>query len=496
MDGDDSWDVALRPPGPPISTKRDEVEPASMRRHLCCMLLWDCLVTNGWERDLAEEILTRGLTSARFKKDVMQFFRSEKYSSRAALDIGAGEGTTTAALAVNFAVVVAVEKYWNSSWSGGLRLDSNRLLKRDGSKITNIVRLHVDTLLSGSFAPLAHQNFSAAVIDADHGATGVMRDTFNILRGLPCCVETIIYHDYCDEIVYAVVNEFVQAGLLTFRSAMGEPKWHYWWCKDDRPEGAAMKVLWNPFHEFQERLERLYRQFVGWEGSMQETLNGSTWLLLPAAASQMFVLKIGFWPSMSYVSSVTSDFDHINVNGPAAGKLRAFRAGYAEVVPWDMPFLSIVAKHGGRRHVLWAELDRDLSLLRLHAPTDHPVRCHPGCMGISFRQRVSWAKQIDHLLNVDERLVAAAKEPRHHIASTQFNRLYALGTDAGTAGTATASQSMGVGASSDSDVRDDHAAASRVHHLLSDAEYFQQAFAEVWHHSGGSNKASKGEFMQ
>jgi len=55
---------------------------------------------------------------------------------------------------------------------------------------------------------------------------------------------------------------------------------------------------------------------------------------------------------------------------------------------------------------------------------------------------------------------------------------------------------MGVGASSDSDVRDDHAAASRVHQLLSDAEYFQQAFAEVWHHCGGSNKASKGEFMQ
>eukprot|EP00439_Symbiodinium_sp_Y106_P034696 s3659_g4.t1 len=376
-----------------------------MRRHLCCLLLCDCLVSNGWERDLAEETLTRGLTSARFKKDIMRLFRSEKYSSRAALDIGAGEGTTTAALAVNFAVVVAIEKNWDSSWSGGFRLDSDRLLKRDGRKITNVVRLHVDTLLSGSFAPLADQNFSAAVIDADHEATGVMRDTFNILRGLPCCVETIIYHDYCDEIVYAVVNEFVEAGLLTFRSAMGEPKWHYWWCKDDRPEGAAMRVLWNPFHEFQERLERLYRQFVGWEGSMQETLNGSTWLLLPAAASQMFVLKIGFWPSMSYVSSVTSDFDHI----PAAAKLRAFQAGYAKVVPWDMPFLSIVAKHGGRRHVLWAELDRDLSLLRLHATTDHPVRCHPGCMGISFRQRVSWAKQIDHLLNVDERLVAAAK---------------------------------------------------------------------------------------
>eukprot|EP00439_Symbiodinium_sp_Y106_P029447 s3659_g3.t1 len=82
------------------------------------------------------------------------------------------------------------------------------------------------------------------------------------------------------------------------------------------------------------------------------------------------------------------------------------------------------------------------------------------------------------------------------VASTQLNRLYALVTDAGTAGTATTCQSMGVGASSDSDVRDDHAAASRVHQLLSDAEYFQQAFAEVWHHCGGSNKASKGEFMQ
>ena len=43
----------------------------------------------------------------------------------------------------------------------------------------------------------AAQNISACVIDAQHDFQSVVRDTFAVLRQITCCVETIIYHDYC-----------------------------------------------------------------------------------------------------------------------------------------------------------------------------------------------------------------------------------------------------------------------------------------------------------
>ena len=157
----------------------------------------------------------------KFKQDIIDLFTSKKYATRAALDIGAGRGSTTAALAVNFAVVVAIEKYWDlADEIGCCHLESNKLLRKDGSEITNIVRLHMDTLLPFAFANLVDQNFSAVVIDAQHDFESIARETFHVLRDIPCCVETIIYHDYCFEDVFQTILWFELSGLLTFQKLL------------------------------------------------------------------------------------------------------------------------------------------------------------------------------------------------------------------------------------------------------------------------------------
>ena len=164
------------------------------------------------------------LAEVRFKQDIIDLFRSKRYASRAALDIGAGQGHTTAALAVNFAVVVAIEKYWDLGNDGNdYHLLSGRLLTSDGAPLNNVVRMHMDTALPYAFAPLADQNFSAAVIDAQHSFESVVRETFHVLRSIPCCVETIIYHDFCFEEVFQAIFFFEQAGLLVFQKDCAIP---------------------------------------------------------------------------------------------------------------------------------------------------------------------------------------------------------------------------------------------------------------------------------
>lgn len=37
----------------------------------------------------------------------------------------------------------------------------------------------------------------AAVIDAEHNFFSVAEETLSVLRYIPCCLETIVYHDYC-----------------------------------------------------------------------------------------------------------------------------------------------------------------------------------------------------------------------------------------------------------------------------------------------------------
>ena len=381
-----------------------------------CRLSWLFAAT---DRDLAAETLSGGLTSVRFKQDIMRLFRSEKYAARAALDIGAGGGTTTAALAVNFAVVVAMEKFWTLAWPNpgptGYHINSDKLLRKDGSRISNIVRLHVDTDLLGSFSTLADQNFSVAVIDAEHKSSTVARDTFNVLRALPCCVDTIIYHDYCDADVFRAIQWFVDEGLLTFYSPVGERNWWQWWCRDGRPEGAAMRVLRHRGNNFHNRVEQLYKRLSGWRGSLQNTLNASRWLLLATDTSDMSVLQLCFWPSLSHVSDVSA----VRPDGSPV-RSQPLKAGFAKPVPGDTQMLSLVSRNRNRRRQeVLAELDRDLRLMRLHVPKDHPLRahCRPGCMGINLRWSVGWASQIDHLLHVDQSLVEAAARSLRAITS-------------------------------------------------------------------------------
>ena len=51
----------------------------------------------------------------------MNLFRSERYMTSTAMDIGTGHGYTAAALAVNFGIVLATEIHWDLDYavSGG-----------------------------------------------------------------------------------------------------------------------------------------------------------------------------------------------------------------------------------------------------------------------------------------------------------------------------------------------------------------------------------------
>ena len=79
----------------------------------------------------------------------------------------------------------------------GYNLNRSKLLRRDGSTFSNILSLHLDASIPHAFGQFAAQNISACVIDAQHDFQSVVRDTFAVLRQITCCVETIIYHDYC-----------------------------------------------------------------------------------------------------------------------------------------------------------------------------------------------------------------------------------------------------------------------------------------------------------
>jgi len=59
-------------------------------------------------------------------EDIVDLFRSDRFAFSTALDIGTGQGSTAAALAVNFGIVLATETHWD--------LDMGRLLGSDGSK--------------------------------------------------------------------------------------------------------------------------------------------------------------------------------------------------------------------------------------------------------------------------------------------------------------------------------------------------------------------------
>ncbi|CAK9069340.1 Uncharacterized protein SCF082_LOCUS34728, partial [Durusdinium trenchii] len=178
----------------------------------------------GWpdSRELSNQTLHDGLTSVKFKQEVIRLFRSERYARSTALDIGAGTGATSAALAVNFGLVVGTEVFWDigreekkdtaKATHDYYRLDSSKLFKRDGRSFSNILALHLDAKLPFALSVLVEQNISAVVIDAQHDFFNVVGETMSVLRYIPCCVETIVYHDYCMDEVYQAIRYFADAG--------------------------------------------------------------------------------------------------------------------------------------------------------------------------------------------------------------------------------------------------------------------------------------------
>lgn len=46
-------------------------------------------------------------------EDIVDLFRNDRYGLSSAIDLGAGVGTTTAALAVNFRQVLATDVFWD-----------------------------------------------------------------------------------------------------------------------------------------------------------------------------------------------------------------------------------------------------------------------------------------------------------------------------------------------------------------------------------------------
>ncbi|CAE7522099.1 unnamed protein product [Symbiodinium natans] len=362
--------------------------------------------------ELARETLERGLTTVKFKQDIIDLFRSKRYASRAALDIGAGRGETTAALAVNFAVVVAIDKYWDlSDELGCCHLESGRLLKRDGTRINNIVRLHMDTGLPYAFSTLADQNFSVAVIDAQHKFESVVRETFHVLRDLPCCVETIIYHDFCFEEVFQAILWFELAGILTFQKFMGE-SFDSPFCRSvgenlDRAEGVAVKVVRRPLQDFRQRVEELFQAFLPGKGAMHQRLNGSQWLLLSDTPT-IGVMTIRLWPQLSYISVLERPRLNLRRFPRVPGRLGGTKLylGLAELVTKNKPAVAFI-NPGRARWLLAGFLDREFQLIRMPLPQGHPLRKEfpvDGFMCINLRWSIGLAKDLDHLLHVDNSL--------------------------------------------------------------------------------------------
>lgn len=117
-------------------------------------------------------------------------------------------------------------------------LNRSNLLRRDGSTFSNILSLHLDASIPHAFGQFAAQNISACVIDAQHDFQSVVRDTFAVLRQITCCVETIIYHDYCALFSPSFTGPEVDVGgtwtvIQTWKEIAGlQPRWSgsLWGC--------------------------------------------------------------------------------------------------------------------------------------------------------------------------------------------------------------------------------------------------------------------------
>ena len=104
-------------------------------------------------------------------------------------------------------------------------IDRSKLFREDGSSFNNIVSIHIDASHPHSFGIFAVQNISACAIDAQLAPIG--RETFAVLRQIPCCVETIVYHDYCDSDAKSFSSvagalEILSPGFAMVRNALSQ----------------------------------------------------------------------------------------------------------------------------------------------------------------------------------------------------------------------------------------------------------------------------------
>ncbi|CAE7230449.1 unnamed protein product [Symbiodinium natans] len=373
---------------------------------------WFALVAfaTGWpdHRELSIETLQGGHSSPRYKQDIIKLFRSQRFGRSTAMDIGAGTGYTTAALAVNFGTVLATETYWTLAESAGkgYHLDAGNLTKRDGSVPANIVRLNLDAKLPYSFAILVEQNITAAVIDAQHDFTSIARETFVVLRYVPCCVETIVYHDYCDNEVHRSIQYFVEAGLLTFRTFVGT-RTPPVWCNDPalhsyRPEAVAMRVLRHR-PDFRTKLEALHRLWIGKEAfslsSVSNDLDGSRWLLV-TANKQLRLLTLRFYPH-------TCDWRHIEDLDRATDLQQFFRSSSAMLASLSVRNLPLVIiRQQGHSSYVIGEVDREMKLISLDVSS---LAGFKTAMGFRVGQWNSeLLRLLDHFMHVDGALSTAS----------------------------------------------------------------------------------------
>eukprot|EP00435_Cladocopium_sp_Y103_P059902 s1225_g21.t1 len=387
-------------------------------------------------RELSQQTLISGLTSPKFKQDIIDLFRSNRYAQTTALEIGAGTGTTTAALAVNFGTVVATEVFWevDKPWGEvdltstdflpasqrqfGFHLDPRRLFKRDGSSFNNIVKLHMDAKLPFGLSVLVEQNISAAVIDAQHDFLNVVGETMAVLRQIPCCVETIVYHDYCNYNVYGAIRFFVDAGILAFRKHMGLPMFKDFKCfGSSLPEGVAMRVLRHSAG-FWSRLETLYGQYVSnplypdpkaRERSISaQLLNATRWLLIDGQVLGLrpqqprAILTMGFAPASCVLEELSSNpLSRRNTSEEPLlrpterlGSMNLFQSQMRSAR--KLPLLSIpILENEKVIGKVWLEVDRGMNLMTMEFEDGRAL------MGFSFRWSTQLLRLIDNFLHLD-----------------------------------------------------------------------------------------------
>lgn len=260
-------------------------------------------------------------TSPRFKRDLVKLFGSQRWAEEAALEVGACGGATTSILSQLFGLVYALELHTS--------LNASRHGRTAG--LRNVVHVGLDTGTPYAFSLLAPNDVAVAIIDGDHHRHFVMYDTLGVLLDIPCCVEFVVYHDYCDTEVFETVQMFVEAGILHFERGVGEDVWQKWWCRDGRPEGALFRVAGDEeLPDRRQRLERVRRRHEGIESleSVARSLNGSTWSL--QSFGDYGILRLMLPPAMP----------QLRIHGADGRDKRDLSLGRARVIGWQNDIVS------------------------------------------------------------------------------------------------------------------------------------------------------------